>query len=133
MIIVGNSRNNDVANPDIHVFFIQILSKSQNAFIRLGSEFFVLFRVNMFDIKHHQVCQRHQFIQFGKPFGIGIFFVGNTGGINACVHIGSLRNGKQINQKVYLHQGLAAGDSDAAAFVKCLIAFILLKNIFRFH
>ena len=42
-------------------------------------------------------------------------------------------NGKQVDEEIDLHEGLAAGDGDPAALVKTFIAPVLLENFCRLH
>ncbi len=54
-IIISNAWYNDVSDPHIYLFFVEIFGKSKDAFIGLGCELFMLFRVNVFDVQHDKI------------------------------------------------------------------------------
>ena len=80
-------------------------------------------RVDVLDVQQDQIRHFHQFIQLVVIARLARA-VGNAGGIQAGVDVLLPGQGKQLQHKIDLHQGLAAGDGDAALAVKSRVALV---------
>ena len=84
-IVIGYAWNNNMAYPHIHMIFIQVSGKGQDAVIGLGRQFLVLFRVDMLNVQHYQVGQCHQAVQFFNPCRV-IRFKSDAGTVDTGMH-----------------------------------------------
>ena len=125
--IVGDARNHHMADPNGDVFLSQILGESQDPGVVMAGEAFMGLGIHVLDVQHHQVCDCHQSIQLLVVRG-GTGAVSDTGGIQTGVDSLCLGQGEQLQNKVDLHQGFAAGDGDAALAVESFITVVFLKN-----
>ena len=60
--IISNAGNNYMSYPQIYMLLIQIFSKCQYTIIWLLYKLFMLFWVNMLDVKHYKICKFEQMV-----------------------------------------------------------------------
>ena len=132
LVVVRNPGDHHMANPYRHFFFLQIGGEGQNRLLGLTAELLVFRRVDVLDIQEHQAGGGHQAVEFlFKSRGIGV--KGDAGGIQAGVDAFLPGGLKEFRHKANLHQGLSAGDGDAAPAVEMSRAPVLGQNLLCGH
>ena len=116
-----------MADPDGDLLLVQIPGKGQDIRVVMTGEVLVSFRIHVLDVQQNQICQFHQCVQLPVVFG-DPGMVGHTGGIQTGVDILFLGQPEQFQQEIDLHQGLAAGDGNAASGVECLVSLVFLDQ-----
>ena len=122
-----------MTDPHIDMLLVQICRKLQDVCVRLAGKLLVVFGVDVLDVEHHEVGQRHQAVHFlHKDRAVRI--EGDAGGVNTGMNVLRLGKREELNQKINLHEGFSAGDGQAAAVgVERAVSFVLLNNIGGFH
>ena len=113
-VVVTNSRNKYVANPDRLLDFVEKMEHVQIVLDTVSGQFFVLLGVNNLEVDQQQVRRFHQPLEFAKV-GLGAYKV-YARSVDARVDSRRLGEFEKLNEKIHLHQGLAAADGNAALF-----------------
>ena len=122
-----------MAYPHVHMLLVKVGHELQDILVRLHSELSVLLRVDMLDVQHDQVRQRHQFVVFRHQRSV-LRIEGDAGAVDTGMDSSFLGQGEQVDQEIHLHQRLTAGDGQAAAVgVERLVLLVLLDDVGRFH
>ena len=125
--VVGNAGDHHMSDPDRDVLLVQIPGKGQDTGVVMTGQVLVALGIDVLDVQQHQICDFQQLVQLPVVFGVA-GPVGNTGGVQTGVDQLLLGQLKQLQQKIDLHQGFAAGDGDAAGRIECLVPLIFLDQ-----
>ena len=121
-ILIGNTWNQDMANPYRLVYIAEIAGTIEYVLIGMKREFTMLFIIDMLDIKKNGIGNGHQTLEFLKhlPFFSKRLSRGVKTGVDTTL-MGFL---EKFDEKVYLHQGFSTTHGDAA-----LVSPITLESL----
>ena len=132
VLVIGDARDDHMAHPHRHALLIQVLRKREDALVGMPGQRLMRVGVDMLDVQHHKIGQAHEPVQLLIVRALALA-VGDAGGVNAGVNPLLFAQREQREHEVNLQKRLAAGDGDAAVFVKRPVALQLGDNLLRGH
>ena len=129
LVIVRKIRNYNVADPHIHILFLEVEREFKYVGIWLFAEIQMMFVLYVLDIQHNEVCNCHEtVILFHKLSVVGIEH--DTRCIQAGMNIVLFTQLKEFDQEIYLYKGLSACyGQPAAILIEGIIPVILLHYV----
>ena len=112
LILVGDARYQDMANPYRLVNVAQGAGAVEYVFIGMPSKFTVLFFIDVLDVKKNGIGDGHQMLKFLEENALSGKRLRR--GIKTSVDATPVRFLKELDEKVYLHEGFSPTHGDAA-------------------
>ena len=111
-VLVANSGNKHVADPDWLFNFVQVAEHFYYVCIGTAGKLFVLGWVNVLYVHKEYVRNLHKFLELLEPFTL--FCKGTAGRVYAGIDAFFFCKGKKVKQKIQLHQRLSTGNGNSA-------------------
>ncbi len=119
--------------PDFHIFAVKVFCKGEDTVVWLFYQLFVLFRVNVLNVEHHEVRYLTEFVQLGEPFGIAVGAVGDAGAVKAGMNAALVCHRKSSSRKSSCINGSPPVTVMPPPFVERFVALIIFENLRRLH
>ena len=111
-VLVGDARNEDMANPYGLVNIAQVAGASEYVFIGMQRQFTVLFFVDVLDVEKNSIGDGHQTLEFFEEDSL--FSEWLCRGVKTSADAPLAGFFEEFDEKVDLHQSLTTAHGDAA-------------------
>ena len=105
-LLICDTADNYVTDADFYAHTVNKLSKSENVFIVVSCELFVLISVDVLDVKHYKVCHLHKLCEL-LVIAVVDGVISYTRCVNAGMNAVLFSLSKKLEKKIYLKKWLA--------------------------
>ena len=121
-----------MTDPDRNPVGVQTAGEGEDLPVGMTGELPVFNVVDLLNIQEHQVSQGQKLLQLlHKAVIMGV--IQYAAGVDAGVDAMPLQIVEELDQKIHLHHGFAAGDGDAPAFVEGQVGIKALQHLLHGH